>query len=60
VWDDDADNRRKKAAARDRDDVERVLHQAAKRASSSNGVEVAAILVEVPRPAPSARKAGKK
>ncbi|QNG35322.1 hypothetical protein F1C76_00700 [Geodermatophilaceae bacterium NBWT11] len=56
MWDDDADNRRRKAATRDRDAVRRSLEEAASRVSSTSGVEVAAVLIDVPRPIASARK----
>jgi len=60
MWDDDADNRRRKAVTRDRDEVRRSLEEAASRVSFTNRMEVAAVLIDVPRPIASVRKSGKK
>jgi len=57
MWDDDADNRRRRAA-RDRDEVRRLLEETASRVSSARGVEVSAVVVDVPRPIASVRKSG--
>jgi len=54
-WDDLADSRRKKAAARDRDQVVRSLTGAAQAASQSGEVDVTAVVIDIPRPTPSSR-----
>ena len=54
-WDDLADSRRKKAAARDRDQVVQSLTHAAQAASQSGEVEVTAVVIDIPRPTPSSR-----
>ena len=56
-WDDLADPRRKTAATRQRDEVAAALTEAAHTASAAGDVEVAAVIIDVPRPAPSQRTA---
>ena len=58
-WDDLDDPRHKKAAARDRDQVRLSLTEAAHVASQSGGIEVAAVVIDIPRPTPSARARNK-
>jgi len=57
-WDDLADSRRAKAASRDRDQVVRALSEQAQAASQADGVEVTAVVINVPRPTPSPRVTG--
>lgn len=54
-WDDLADSRRPRAAARDRDAVLRSLTDAARAAGSSAKVEVAVVVIDIPRPTRSSR-----
>ena len=54
-WDDLADSRRSKAAARDRDEVVRSLNDAAEAAGNSGKVAVAAVVIDIPRPTRSVR-----
>lgn len=54
-WDDLADPRRRVAASRQRDDVAASLAEAAHTASAAGNIEVAAVIIDVPRPAPSQR-----
>lgn len=56
-WDDLADSRRAKAASRDRDQVAQALTEQAQAASQEGGVEVTALVIDVPRPTPSSRAA---
>lgn len=54
-WDDIADSRRAKAASLDRRQVEHTLAQQAEAASQANGVDVVAVVIDVPRPTRSSR-----
>ncbi len=56
-WDDHADSRRPKAASRDRIDVAQKLTELAQASSQTGGVEVAAVVIEIPRPTRSPRVA---
>jgi hypothetical protein len=57
-WDDRADSRRSTAAACDRNDVERTLADAARVASEFGDIQVNALVIDIPRPTPSARASG--
>ncbi|MCR6491437.1 hypothetical protein [Cellulomonas sp. P24] len=57
-WDDFDDSRRATAAARDRDQVAQSLADAARVAAQSGEIEVAAVVIDIPRPTPSSRAAG--
>ncbi|NYE15518.1 hypothetical protein [Actinomadura citrea] len=54
-WNDLADPRRRTAAARDREQTVRSLTSAAQAASQSGDIEVTALIIDIPRPAPSSR-----
>ena len=54
-WDDLADSRRTKAAGRDRDRVTQALTEQAQASSQAAGVEVTAVVIDVPRPTRSSR-----
>lgn len=56
-WDDFADSRRAKAAGRDRDVVALALTDQAQASSQAGGVEVAAVVIDIPRPTRSSREA---
>jgi hypothetical protein len=56
-WDDLADSRRAKAAGRDREQVVQALTEQAQAASQAGGVEVTAVVIDVPRPTRSSREA---
>lgn len=56
-WDDLADSRRAKAAIRDRDQVAEALTEQAQAASQAGGVEITAVVIDVPRPTRSSRDA---
>lgn len=58
-WDDKADPRHSAAAARNRDAVARDLDEAARAASAGGELEVSVVIIDIPRPTPSARR-GKK
>lgn len=54
-WDDLADSRRAKAAGRDRDEVTQALTEQAQASSQADGVEVTAVVIDIPRPTRSSR-----
>jgi hypothetical protein len=54
-WDDMADSRRAKAASLDRRQVEHALAQQAEAASQTSEFDVAAVVIDVPRPTRSSR-----
>lgn len=56
-WDDLADSRRPKAAGRDRDQIAQALSEQAQESSQTGGVEVTAVVIDVPRPTRSSREA---
>ena len=56
-WDDLADSRRAKAAGRDREQVVQALTEQVQAASHAGGVEVTAVVIDVPRPTRSSREA---
>lgn len=56
-WDDLADSRRPQAAGRDRDQIAKALRDQAQESSQSGGVEVTAVVIDVPRPTRSSREA---
>lgn len=56
-WDDLADSRRAKAVGRDRHQVALALTEQAQASSQASGVEVAAVVVDIPRPTRSSRVA---
>lgn len=56
LWNDSADSRHGRAAARDRDDTEQQLAAQAKNLREL-GLQVYSVIIDIPRPAPSARAA---
>jgi hypothetical protein len=56
-WDDLADSRRAKAASRDRGQVAQALTEHARASSQAGGLEVAAVVIDIPRPTRSSREA---
>ncbi|NCC28377.1 MAG: hypothetical protein EOM22_09595 [Gammaproteobacteria bacterium] len=58
-WDDLADSRRPKAAGRQRDQVAQALSEQARESSQTGRVQVAAVVIDVPRPTRSPREASK-
>lgn len=56
-WTDMDDRRRAAAARRDRHALAWELQETADRVSASHGIQVTAVVIEIPRPAPSARAA---
>jgi len=57
-WDDLADSRRPKAASRERGLVAQELTELAQASSQTGGVEVTAVVIDIPRPTRSSREAG--
>jgi hypothetical protein len=58
-WDDEDDPRRAAAARRDRDQIAAELDDTARAISQSREMEVAAVVIDVPRPVASARNSDK-
>lgn len=58
-WDDLADSRRPKAASRDRIQVAQMLTELAQASSQTGGVEVTAVVIDIPRPTRSSREASR-
>jgi hypothetical protein len=56
-WDDLADSRRPKAASRDRIQVAQTLIELAHASSQTGGIDVTAVVIDIPRPTRSSREA---